>query len=109
MEKNQTHPPGNELIFLREELPAEMTLQQIRQAVGKDFPIALRLGGYNYEAGERTVEDCVEACRLLEQTGVDLLHLTGSTNGYILVRISLGPPSMKIAAVKTAAISHLTI
>ena len=55
----------------------------VRQAVGEDFPIALRLGGCDYEAGGSTVEDCVEACRLLEHSGVDLLHLTGGMNGFV--------------------------
>lgn len=58
-------------------------IREVRQAVGEDFPIALRLGGCDYEAGGSTVEDCVEACRLLEQSGVDLLHLTGGMNGFI--------------------------
>lgn len=58
-------------------------LRTVRKAVGEDFPIALRLGGCDYEAGGSTVEDCVEACRLLEQSGVDLLHLTGGMNGFI--------------------------
>lgn len=55
----------------------------VRQAVGEDFPIALRLGGCDYEAGGSTVEDCVAACRLLEHSGVDLLHLTGGMNGFV--------------------------
>lgn len=58
-------------------------IRAVRQAVGEDFPIALRLGGCDYEDGGSTVEDCVEACRLLEYSGVDLLHLTGGMNGFI--------------------------
>lgn len=55
----------------------------VRQAVGADFPIAMRLGGCDYAAGGSTVADCVEACRMFEQSGVDLLHLTGGMNGFI--------------------------
>ncbi len=58
-------------------------IQAVRQAVGDDFPIALRLGGCDYADGGSTVEDCVEACGLLEHSGVDLLHLTGGMNGFI--------------------------
>lgn len=58
-------------------------IQAVRQAVGEDYPIALRLGGCDYAAGGSTVEDCVEACRLLEHSGVDLFHLTGGMNGFI--------------------------
>ena len=57
-------------------------IQAVRQAVGDDFPIALRLGGCDYEAGGSTAQDCVEACQLLEHSGVDLLHLTGGMNGF---------------------------
>lgn len=59
------------------------TIQAVRQCVGEDFPIALRLGGCDYEVGGSTVEDCVEACRLLEQSGVDLFHFTGGMNGFL--------------------------
>ena len=58
-------------------------IQAARQAVGGDFPIGLRLGGCDYEAGGSTVEDCVEACRIFEKSGVDLLHLTGGMNGFV--------------------------
>lgn len=68
---------GNRLRFHQE------VIQAVRQAVGDDFPIALRLGGCDYEGRGSTVEDCVEACRLLEHSSVDLLHLTGGMNGFI--------------------------
>lgn len=58
-------------------------IRAVRQALGEDFPIALRLGGCDYVAGGSTTQDCVEACRLLEHSGVDLLHLTGGMMGYI--------------------------
>lgn len=58
-------------------------IQAVRQAVGEAFPLSLRLGGCDYEAGGSTVDDCVEACRLLERSGVDLFHLTGGMNGFI--------------------------
>lgn len=58
-------------------------LEAVRKAVGEEFPISLRLGGCDYVDGGSTVEDCVKACRILEQCGVDLLHLTGGMNGFI--------------------------
>lgn len=58
-------------------------IQVVREAVGKDFPIAIRLGGCDYQAGGSTVEDCVEACKIFEQNGVDLLDLTGGMNGFV--------------------------
>lgn len=58
-------------------------LEAVRKAVGDTFPIALRLGGCDYAADGSTIADCVAACRILEQCGVDLLHLTGGMNGFV--------------------------
>ena len=58
-------------------------LQAVREAVGDTFPIAVRLGGCDYQTGGSTIEDCVEACQLLEKSGADLLHLTGGMNGFV--------------------------
>lgn len=55
----------------------------VRDAAGKDFPIVMRLGGCDYEEAGSTVDDCVEACRLFEECGVDMLHLTGGMNGFV--------------------------
>lgn len=51
--------------------------------VGDDYPIAIRLGGCDYREGGSTVEDCVEACRIFEKAGVDLLDITGGIFGYM--------------------------
>lgn len=51
--------------------------REVIHAVRDDFPLALRLSGCDYEAGGSTAQDCVEACRLLEHSGVDLFHLIG--------------------------------
>lgn len=58
-------------------------VQAIRKEVGNDFPISMRLGGCDYEEGGSTISDCLEACQLFEECGVDLIHLTGGMNGYI--------------------------
>lgn len=58
-------------------------LKAVREAVGSDFPVAIRLGGCDYQAGGSTVEDCVEACKIFAQSGADLLDLTGGMNGFV--------------------------
>jgi 2,4-dienoyl-CoA reductase-like NADH-dependent reductase (Old Yellow Enzyme family) len=58
-------------------------IQAVRAAVGDEFPIVIRLGGCDYEAEGSTIDDCVEACRIFEECGVDLLHLTGGMNGFM--------------------------
>lgn len=68
---------ANRIRFHRE------VLEAVRKTVGEEFPISLRLGGCDYVDGGSTVEDCVATCRILEQCGVDLLHLTGGMNGFV--------------------------
>lgn len=58
-------------------------IQAVRKETGDDFPIAMRLGGCDYEEGGSTILDCLEACQLFEDCGVDLLHLTGGMNGFV--------------------------
>jgi 2,4-dienoyl-CoA reductase-like NADH-dependent reductase (Old Yellow Enzyme family) len=57
-------------------------IEAVRQAVGPDYPIAIRLGGCDYTEGGSTIADCVEACQRFEAMGVDLIDLTGGMNGY---------------------------
>lgn len=58
-------------------------VQAVRKETGDGFPIAMRLGGCDYEEGGSTIRDCVEACQLFEDCGIDLLHLTGGMNGFV--------------------------
>lgn len=67
----------NRTRFLRE------VLQVVCQAAGEDFPVAVRLGGCDYQEGGSTLEDSTAACRILAESGADLLHLTGGMNGFI--------------------------
>ena len=58
-------------------------LHAVRQAAGEDFPVAVRLGGCDYQEGGSTLEDSTAACRILAESGADLLHLTGGMNGFV--------------------------
>jgi 2,4-dienoyl-CoA reductase-like NADH-dependent reductase (Old Yellow Enzyme family) len=58
-------------------------IHAVRAAVGEEFPVAIRLGGCDYEDGGSTIDDCVEACKIFEASGVDLIHLTGGMNGFV--------------------------
>jgi len=55
----------------------------VRQAVGVEFPVAVRLGGCDYMDGGSTEEDAVQAAMLLEKAGADLLDLSGGMCGYV--------------------------
>lgn len=54
----------------------------VRQAVGDDFPILLRLGAADYKSGGATIEDSLIAVREFEKAGVDILDISGGLCGY---------------------------
>ncbi len=58
-------------------------IRAIRAAAGKEYPISIRLGGCDYQDGGSTIQDCVEACRIFEKEGVDLLNLSGGMCGIM--------------------------
>jgi len=58
-------------------------IRAIRNVLGTEHPIAIRMGGCDYQQGGTSVEDTVQACKLLEKNGVDLLDITGGMNGFI--------------------------
>ncbi len=55
----------------------------VRDAMGDDFMISIRLGGCDYKENGSSIEDCVNACILFEKSGVDMISLSGGLNGYI--------------------------
>jgi len=65
----------------RMRFPLEI-LKAIKGAVGKKYPVAYRLGCDDFLPGGITVEDAVEAAKMLENAGVDLLDLSGGLKGY---------------------------
>lgn len=54
----------------------------VREAVGEDYPIALRLGASDYMPGGTTIEDSILAAQSFEKAGVDLLDISGGICGY---------------------------
>ena len=59
------------------------TIGCVREAVGDDFIIAVRLGACDYMEGGNTEEDAVEAAVACEAAGADLLDVTGGMCRYI--------------------------
>ena len=57
-------------------------ISAVRAAVGEDYPVAIRMGGCDYMEGGSTIEDCVEACKLFEKAGVDIIDLSGGHCGF---------------------------
>lgn len=57
-------------------------IKAVREAVGEDFPILLRLGASDYKDGGITIEDSKIAAREFEKAGVDILDISGGFCGY---------------------------
>lgn len=57
-------------------------IRTVRAAVGSAFPIAVRLGGCDYQDGGSTIADAVEASQRLEEAGADLIDLSGGVCSY---------------------------
>ncbi len=56
----------------------------VREVVGKDYPILLRLGASDFTAGGSTIEDSLVAAREFEKAGVDILDISGGFCGYTI-------------------------
>ncbi|MHC6178456.1 NADH:flavin oxidoreductase [Clostridium sp. JNZ X4-2] len=59
-------------------------IRAIREAVGDDFPVLLRLGASDYMTGGSTVEDSKIAAREFEKAGVDILDISGGFCRYTI-------------------------
>lgn len=55
----------------------------VRDAVGAEYPLLLRLGARDYVDGGTRIEDSVDAAVAFERAGVDLLDITGGLSGYM--------------------------
>ncbi len=56
--------------------------QAVRETVGADYPVAVRLGACDFMDGGITLADSLYACQKLEEAGVDLLDISGGFCGY---------------------------
>ncbi|WP_407314011.1 NADH:flavin oxidoreductase [Desulfosporosinus sp. SB140] len=59
-------------------------IKAVRETVGDDFPILLRLGAADYIEGGVCLEDSVKAAREFEKAGVDILDISGGFCGYTI-------------------------
>ncbi|MDV3427985.1 MAG: NADH:flavin oxidoreductase [Bacillota bacterium] len=59
-------------------------IKEVRTAVGKDFPILLRLGASDYMEGGTTIEDSILAAKEFEKAGLDMLDISGGFCRYSL-------------------------
>lgn len=57
-------------------------IEAVRAAVGKDFPILLRLGASDYTEGGTALEDSQIAAVAFEKAGISILDISGGFSGF---------------------------
>jgi 2,4-dienoyl-CoA reductase-like NADH-dependent reductase (Old Yellow Enzyme family) len=72
----------------------------VRERVGVDYPIWIRLGACDYTSGGASIEDAVDACGAFEAAGVDGIDISGGARGYM--RPDGGPEQGYFADVTSA-------
>ena len=55
-------------------------VQAVREAVGPDFPVLMKMNSEDFIAGGLTVEDMLQSAALLAAAGVDAMELSGGTS-----------------------------
>lgn len=63
-------------------------IKAVREVVGEDFPILLRLGASDYAEGGTTIENSKIAAVEFEKAGVDILDISGGFCGYVVPGLS---------------------
>ena len=58
-------------------------IDAVRDVVGNDYPIFLRLGSIDETLGGNTVDDAVQASIAFECAGIDVLDISGGMTGYV--------------------------
>jgi len=64
---------------------------RIRQKVGDDFPITVRISGFERASGGREINDTQRLAPLLVEAGVDCFHVSGGVGDANITQIITGP------------------
>lgn len=75
---NKRHDQYGGELASRLRFPLEV-IKSVRRAVGRDFPISFRFSGNEHIADGRTIDESVRIARVLEEAGVDCLHISAGT------------------------------
>ncbi len=55
------------------------TVSAVRERVGADFPVAVKLNSADFQKGGFTLDECVRVAGWLGEAGIDLLEISGGT------------------------------
>lgn len=68
------------------------TIQKVRAAVGKEFPVTIRVAGNDFVSGGNTNEESARFCQLFEGAGVDAINVTGGWHEAFLTQLTMEVP-----------------
>ncbi len=57
-------------------------IRAVRDTIGRDLILSIRLGGCDYTEGGSTIEDSVHAAEVFEESGADMIDLSGGMCRY---------------------------
>ena len=63
-------------------------IKNIREELGPAFAILLRLGASDYRKGGTTIEHSIAAAKALNDSGLDILDISGGISGYNIPELS---------------------
>lgn len=66
--------------------------QNIREAVGPDYPVMFRVGGNDFMPGGNTNREIAVFCKRLEEAGVDAFNVTGGWHETAVPQITMAAP-----------------
>lgn len=66
-------------------------LQRIKEVAGQDFPITLRISGFERVPGGRDSYDTAALAPVLERAGVDAFHVSGGISDPMVSQMICGP------------------
>jgi 2,4-dienoyl-CoA reductase-like NADH-dependent reductase (Old Yellow Enzyme family) len=58
-------------------------LRAVREAVGADYPVAIRFGACDFLEGGSRIEEIPEAVRYFEAAGADVIDISGGLKGFV--------------------------
>jgi 2,4-dienoyl-CoA reductase-like NADH-dependent reductase (Old Yellow Enzyme family)/thioredoxin reductase len=68
---------------------------EIRNQVGSDYPVCVRVSGIDYEPDGTTIEETIEVCKRLEALGAAAIHMSGGNHHQTIHEVS--PMGMSLA------------
>ena len=80
---HRTDEYGGETLEGRTRLHVEI-LRAVREALGQEYPVAIRFGACDYQPGGSRIEEIGEASRIFAEAGADLLDMSGGLFGFTL-------------------------